>query len=397
VPDLIELRAGPVAHGGHCVARDPDGRVVFVRHALPGELVLARITEDAGSYRRADAIEVLEASPDRVDAPCPHSGPGRCGGCDWQHASGSAQRALKAAVIREQLARLAGLDVPVKVEEVPGGLLGWRTRIGYALGPDGSVGLHRHRSHEIEPIDVCPLGQPGVSEAPAPRPGLIGIEVVRGDEGARTLVGRWPGPGRAARGRRPPDRVEVLSGPARVRHVVRGRPFVVAAGGFWQVHRHAAETFAAALLEMLRLRRGERVLDLYAGAGLFAAFLAEAVGKQGQVIGVEVSREAAADAEANLAELPQARVIRARVAPSVIDDADVVVLDPPRSGAGRDVMGAILAKALRAIGYIACDPAALARDVRVAVDAGWRLTELRAFDAFPMTHHVECLAVLGRG
>jgi tRNA/tmRNA/rRNA uracil-C5-methylase (TrmA/RlmC/RlmD family) len=397
VSDLIELRAGPVAHGGHCVARDRDGRVVFVRHALPGELVRARITEGAGSYRRADAVEVLEASPDRVDAPCPHSGPGRCGGCDWQHASGSAQRALKAAVIREQLARLAGLDVPVKVEELPGGLLGWRTRIGYALGRDGSVGLHRHRSHEIEPIDVCPLGQPGVSAAPAPRPGLIGIEVVRGDEGARTLVGRWPGPGRPTRGRRPPDRVEVLSGPARVRHVVRGRSFVVAAGGFWQVHRHAAEAFAAALLEMLQLRPGERVLDLYAGAGLFAALLAEAVGKQGQVIGVEVSREAATDAEANLAELPQARVIRARVAPSVIDDADVVVLDPPRSGAGRDVMAAILAKEPRAVGYIACDPAALARDVRVAVDAGWRLTELRAFDAFPMTHHVECLAVLGRG
>jgi tRNA/tmRNA/rRNA uracil-C5-methylase (TrmA/RlmC/RlmD family) len=397
VPDLIELRAGAVAHGRHCVARDPDGRVVFVRHALPGELVRARITEDAASYRRADAVEVLEASPDRVDAPCPHSGPGRCGGCDWQHASGSAQRLLKAAVVREQLARLAGLDVPVRVEELPGGLLGWRTRIGYAIGPDGSVGLHRHRSREIEPIDVCPLGQPGVSEAPAPRPGLIGVEVVRGDDGARTLVGHSPGSGRQARGRRPPDRVEVLSGPAHVRHTVGGRSFNVAAAGFWQVHVHAAETFGAALLDMLRLRPGERVLDLYAGAGLFAALLAEAVGNHGQVVGVEVSPAAVADAEANLADLPQARVIRARVTPSVVDAADVVVLDPPRSGAGRDVVAAILGKEPRAVGYIACDPAALARDVRVAVDTSWQLTQLRAFDAFPMTHHVECLAVLARG
>jgi tRNA/tmRNA/rRNA uracil-C5-methylase (TrmA/RlmC/RlmD family) len=133
------------------------------------------------------------------------------------------------------------------------------------------------------------------------------------------------------------------------------------------------------------------------GAGLFAALLAEAVGNHGQVVGVEVSPAAVADAEANLADLPQARVIRARVTPSVVDAADVVVLDPPRSGAGRDVVAAILGKEPRAVGYIACDPAALARDVRVAVDTGWQLTQLRAFDAFPMRHHVECLAVLARG
>ncbi len=300
-------------------------------------------------------------------------------------------------MIREQLARLAGLDRPVTVEEMPGGLLGWRTRIHYAIGPDGTVGLHRHRSHEIEPIDVCPLGRPGVGDAPAIRSGLTGVEVVRGDDGALTLLGHSPGTGRQARGRRSPDRVEVLSGPARLRHTVVGRSFEVNAAGFWQVHPHAAETFAAALLDLLRLRPGECVLDLYAGAGLFAALFAEAVGVDGQVVAVEVSRRAVADAEANLAELPQARMIRGRVTPDVIEDADVVVLDPPRSGAGRDLMAAILARARRAVGYVACDPAALARDVRVALDAGWRLAGLRAFDAFPMTRHVECIALLVRG
>ncbi len=138
---VLQVRVGPPAHGGYCVARvddQPHGRVVFVRHALPGERVRALITEDAGGpFCRADAIEVLEPSPDRVAAPCPHAGPGRCGGCDWQHASGPAQRELKAAVVRDQLARLAGLDVAVQVEALPGGLLGWRTRTLYGLDQDG--------------------------------------------------------------------------------------------------------------------------------------------------------------------------------------------------------------------------------------------------------------------
>lgn len=397
MPDLVRLRVGAPAHGGHCVARDPDGRVVFVRHALPGELVRARVTEQSGSFWRADAVDVLEPSPDRVVAPCPHAGPGRCGGCDWQHASGSAQREIKAAVVREQLARVARLDVPVTVEELPGGLLGWRTRVQWAIDADGRLGLRRHRSHDVEPVDFCPLGSPGIADSPAPRPNVTGIEVVRGDDGARSVLGRAPGPGRQARGRRPPDRIRLLSGPARLRHTVAGRTFEVDAAGFWQVHPHAASAFADALLGMVCIRAGERVLDLYAGAGLFTALLAEAVGAGGEVAGVEMSAQAVADAEVNLAGLPQAHVVRARVTPEIVSDADVVVLDPPRSGAGRDVMTAVAARARRAVGYVACDPATLARDLRVAVDAGWQLAQLRAFDAFPMTQHVECVALLSRG
>jgi tRNA/tmRNA/rRNA uracil-C5-methylase (TrmA/RlmC/RlmD family) len=397
VPELVQLRVGAPAHGGHCVARDPDGRIVFVRHALPGELVLAHVTEEAGSFWRADAVEVLEPSPNRVSPPCPHAGPGRCGGCDWQHASGRAQRDIKAAVVREQFARLAQLDVPVTVEELPGGLLGWRTRVQWAIGPDGVLGLRRHRSHDVELIEACPLGAPQVAEPPTPQPGLTGIEVVRGDDGALTVLGRAPGPGQQARGRRPPDRVRLLSGPARLSHTVAGRTFEVDAAGFWQVHPYAAQAFAAALLDMVRVRPGERVLDLYAGAGLFTTLLAEAVGAHGEVVGVELSAQAVADAESNLAGLPQARVVRARVSPRVVGDTDVVILDPPRSGAGRDVMAAVAAHTRRAVGYVACDPATLARDVRAAADAGWQLARLRAFDAFPMTQHVECVAVLSRG
>jgi tRNA/tmRNA/rRNA uracil-C5-methylase (TrmA/RlmC/RlmD family) len=400
---VVEVEVGAPAHGGSCVARH-DGRVIFVRHALPGELVRARVTEDrGGAFCRADAVEILRPSDERVTPPCPHAGPGRCGGCDWQHASGAAQRDMKGAIVREQFERLAGIDVAdlfAGVEALPGGLLGWRTRIAYAVRPDGRAGLHRHRSHQVEVLDACPLGVPGVGDAAALArswPGLTGIEVARSADGLSVLAHR-PGSGRQARGRRPPDRVSVVDGPSRLTQRVGERDFTVAADGFWQVHPDAAATFAGAVLAAVAPQPGETVLDLYAGAGMLTALLAEAVGTTGNVIGLESSRRAVADAAANLADLPWAGVRQARVDEASLAalgvDPDVIVLDPPRAGAGRTVLAALLAMRPRAIGYVACDPAALARDVRVALDAGWQLSAIRAFDAFPMTHHLECVALL---
>jgi tRNA/tmRNA/rRNA uracil-C5-methylase (TrmA/RlmC/RlmD family) len=407
---VLEVEVGPVAHGGFCVARH-EGRVVFVRHALPGERVRAKVTEDrGGGFCRADAVAVLTPAPGRVTPPCPHAGPGRCGGCDWQHVSAARQRELKRDVVLEQFRRLAALDVSDRlgaVEALPGGPLGWRTRITFAVGRDGAAGLHRHRSHEIEPVTSCPLGRPGVGDSPALGrrwPGRTGIEAVRADDGQLSLVEHRPGPGRQARGRRPPDRVEVVEGPARLGYRVGERRFEVAAAGFWQVHPEAAGTFAAALLAALAPRPGETAFDLYCGAGALSAGLAEAVGPTGRVIGIEAGAQAVRDATTNLADLPQFEVHHARVEATALvelvpgaNTVDLVVLDPPRAGAGRVVMEAVLALAPRAVGYVACDPAALARDVRVALDAGWRLESLRAFDAFPMTHHIECVAVLVPG
>jgi tRNA/tmRNA/rRNA uracil-C5-methylase (TrmA/RlmC/RlmD family) len=400
----LELDVGAPAHGGACVARH-EGRVVFVRHALPGERVRAVVTEDrGGSFCRADAVEVLTASPDRVPQPCPYAGPGLCGGCDWQHATGAAQRELKATVIREQFARIAGLELAglfADVEELPGGLLGWRTRIVFAVDRAGRPGLHRHRSNEIQHVDHCPLGVDGVGDTSALAGnwrGYTGIEAARGDDPDITLLGHRPGGGRQARGRRPPDRIAVVAGPARLRHHVLGREFTVAADGFWQVHPAAADAFARALLDAVRPAAGERVLDLYAGAGALTAPLADAVGPLGTVVGIESSAAAVADATAALDDQPWAEVRRGRVEPALLaaiePRPDVVVLDPPRAGAGREVMTAILDLRPRAVGYVSCDPGTLARDVAAAAQAGWRLTALRAFDAFPMTQHVECVATL---
>jgi tRNA/tmRNA/rRNA uracil-C5-methylase (TrmA/RlmC/RlmD family) len=419
VGQVLELDVGAVAHGGHCVARiggEPGGRVVFVRHALPGERVRALVTEDrGGAFCRADAVEVLRPSADRVDAPCAHAGPGGCGGCDWQHASASAQRQLKAEVVREQLARLAGIDVDVSVEALPGGPLGWRTRITYAIEA-GRVGLRRHRSHSVELIDSCPLGVASVGGAAALRqvwPGDSAIEVACGDDGKASVLAHSPAPRQPGNSRPRPartarsnkterrhvaDAIRLVEGPARLQHRVRGWDFDVAAQGFWQVHPAAAAVFGEAVLTALAPRPGEVALDLYAGAGLFTALLADAVGATGRVVGIESSRQAVSDAQLNLDRWPWATVERAQVSAALLHRLDLrpdlVVLDPPRSGAGASVMAAILAATPRALAYVACDPAALARDVKCARDHGWQLTRLRAFDAFPMTHHVECVALL---
>ena len=343
-----------IAHGGHAVARH-DGRVIFVRHALPGELVRALITEEQKSFLRADAVDILEASPDRVAPPCPLAGPGVCGGCDFQHVALPAQRRLKAQVIEEQLARLAGLDRAVVVEEVLP-TLHWRTRMQYVELPGGRRGLRKHRSHDIIEVDECL------------------IEASDGDSAADSAVA---GDGRDV-----------------VTERVLGRTFSVAGDGFWQVHPEAPRILVETVLRLLEPQPGERALDLYAGVGLFTAFLAEAVGSDGHVTAVEGNGMASRLARENLAEFSQVRVVRGPVETSVRGPADLVVLDPPRTGAKRKVMDAVTQLRPRAIAYVACDAAALARDVAYAAEAGYALDGLEAFDLFPMTHHVECVALL---
>ena len=165
--EVLDLAVTGVAHGGWCVARDAGGRVVFVRHALPGEQVRARVTDATASFARAEAIEVLRASPDRVPPRCPHARPGGCGGCDWQHADLAAQRRLKAEVVRDQLRRIAGLDRAVTVEPVAGDQdgLGWRTRVRFSVGPGGTAGLLAHRSHDVVEVGDCPIAHPLVRAA----------------------------------------------------------------------------------------------------------------------------------------------------------------------------------------------------------------------------------------
>ncbi|GAT81545.1 RNA methyltransferase [Streptomyces sp. F-3] len=422
-----EVEIGPVAHGGHCVARTPEGQVLFVRHALPGERVVARVTEgeEGARFLRADAVRVVEASKDRIEPPCPYAGPGRCGGCDWQHAKPGAQRRLKAEVIAEQLKRLAGLTpeeagwdgtvVPAEGDKLPAGEVPrWRTRVQYAVDPaTGRAGLRRHRSHEVEPVDHCMIAAEGVDELGVEQrdwTGMESVEAVAATGSHDRQVILTPRPGARlplVELNRPVSvlRVDEKTGGV---HRVHGRPFVreradgrtyrVSAGGFWQVHPKAADILVEAVMQGLLPRKGDMALDLYCGAGLFAGALADRVGDKGAVLGIEAGKRAVQDARHNLAGFPRVRIEQGRVESVLprtgITETDLIVLDPPRSGAGRTTVARLSSLGARRIAYVACDPAALARDLAYFREGGYRVRTLRAFDLFPMTHHVECVAVL---
>ncbi|CAM5373779.1 class I SAM-dependent RNA methyltransferase [Streptomyces abikoensis] len=431
VGEEYEVEVGPVAHGGHCVARTESGRVLFVRHALPGERVIARVTEgEAGSrFLRADAVEVLEASKDRVPAPCPFSGPGKCGGCDWQHAKPGAQRRLKGEVIAEQLARLAGLTpeeagwdgtvMPAEGDKLPAGQVpAWRTRVQYAVDAEGRAGLRKHRSHEVQVIDHCMIAAPGVTELGIEKrewPQIASVEAIAASGSADRQVILTPKPG----GRLP---IVELNKPVSVMrvsenrhgdkqvHRVHGRPFVreradertyrVGEGGFWQVHPQAADTLVKAVMQGLMPRKGDMALDLYCGVGLFAGALGERVGDKGAVLGIESGKRAVEDARHNLQDLDRVRIEQGKVEQVLprtgIKEADIVVLDPPRASAGKQTVRHLASLGARRIAYVACDPAALARDLKYFAEEGYKPATLRAFDLFPMTHHVECVAILKR-
>ncbi|WKU08756.1 class I SAM-dependent RNA methyltransferase [Micromonospora sp. HUAS LYJ1] len=408
--ERVELTVDAVAPGGHCVAR-VDGQVVFVRHALPGERVVAEVTELHRGFARADAVEIVEASPDRVAPPCPYARPGGCGGCDLQHVAPAAQLDWKTAVVREQLSRLGGLTdaeidaLRVTVAPLPGGPLGWRSRVRYAVDATGRAGLLKHRSHEVVPIDRCLIAHPAIQALPVLGRNWTAADAVAtvastgGDvvvtavaDGLPTPVDLPDGPTVADPGGSPP------SAPATVREVAAGRDWTLPAGGFWQVHPAAADTLADAVLDLLDPRPGESVWDLYGGAGLFAAALAARVGPDARVTVVESAAEGVAAARRNLVDLPRVEVVAARVETAlarrrITGPVDLVVLDPPRTGAGAAVVRDMIAATPRAIAYVACDPAAFARDVRTFGRAGWRLAALRGLDLFPMTQHVELVGL----
>ncbi|MBB5118999.1 RNA methyltransferase [Streptomyces eurocidicus] len=424
-----EVEVGPVAHGGHCVARTDSGRVLFVRHALPGERVRARVTEGESTSRflRADAVEILEASKDRVPAPCPFSGPGMCGGCDWQHAKPGAQRRLKGEVIAEQLKRLAGLTpeeagwdgtvMPAEGDKLPAGEVpAWRTRVQYAVDAEGHAGLRKHRSHEVQVIDHCMIAAPGVTELGIEKrewPQIATIEAIAASGSADRQVILTPKPD----GRLPIVELDKPVSVMRVGenrrgekqvHRVHGRPFVreradertyrVGEGGFWQVHPQAADTLIKAVMQGLMPRKNDMALDLYCGVGLFAGALGERITDKGAVLGIESSKRAVEDARHNLQDLDRVRIEQGKVEQVLprtgIDSADIIVLDPPRAGAGKQTVRHLASLGARRIAYVACDPAALARDLAYFAEEGYRPVTLRAFDLFPMTHHVECVAIL---
>lgn len=424
----IELTIGRPAHGGHFVARH-EGRVIFVRHALPGEVVKARLTEhdDDARFWRADATDVLQPSPDRVNHPWPLAdavlagmrGTRPVGGAEFGHIDLAAQRRLKAAIFQEQLQRLGKVEREVVVEPVPDETpdgLGWRTRVGFAVADDGHLSMHEHRSTGLIPVADMPLAVSSINDLALWNldfSGVTGVEVAAGSGDQEPLVlllTAQDAPSREVRALA--DQIQGASvaawdpesgtltrlrGRTWVREVVGNHSYRVTGGGFWQIHRSAPWVLTEAVLEGLNTAPGQRVADLYAGAGLFTAALAESVGESGAVLSVEGAPAASRDARRNLHGQAHVDIVQGKVEKVLRErrpHLDAVVLDPPRAGAGKDVVRAIAGTGAKATVYVSCDPASFARDVAYFAAVGWRLDSLRVFDLYPHTHHMESVSVL---
>ena len=392
--ETVRLTVGAPAHGGHCVARD-EGRVVFVRHAIPGEVVDAVLTdaEPKAKFWRAEAVAVVEKSPDRVESAWPEAGPGGVGGGELAHVSLPAQREWKLTVLREAFERFAGTEFTGGVAAAPGDDdregLRYRTRVTATAAADGRPAMAKFRSHDLVALESMPLAVESAEEA------LIGARYPHGETiavaapaggDARVLVGGKPWRKGGV------DKRD--NAPATVRETVtvgdQTFEYRVATGGFWQVHREAPGVLVGEVLA--RVGDGERVLDLYAGAGLFTLPLA-AAGRT--VVSVEADDVAARNAVRNLHGHEQVDIFSGDVRRALkegLGTFDAVVLDPPRSGAGKFTLEQVATTGASRLVYVACDPVALARDVSYLDDLGYSLDSVAGHDLFPMTHHVEAVA-----
>ncbi|CAN2206179.1 AdoMet_MTases domain containing protein [Candidatus Nanopelagicaceae bacterium] len=388
--DLIEVTIEKVAHGGHFIARH-EGAVIFVRHAIPGERCTIEVTSTGSSFNRADVVEVHEQSEHRVEAPCQYAHRAGCGGCDFQHINPAYQRQLKADVIKEQFSRIAKLPVEVEVEEVSKSTH-WRTRAIATTNRNGKLGFYKSRSHTVVPVSDCLICVETMqlkNLAASHLKGDMRVEVSASNTGERTI---------ALAPTRGEEKARISEGPVVLHENVLGKVLEVSQASFWQSNEKAPEVLTQTVLDFAQLKNGEHVLDLYGGVGLFTAAIVDVIGATGYVDLIEGSKVATADASRNFANYPNVTIATGDVAKLLprITAADVVVLDPPRDGAGKEAIAHIARLSPRSIVYVACDPAALARDTAYLADHSYSLVKLRAFDLFPMTHHIECVALYTR-
>lgn len=444
--DLLELDISDVAHGGVFVARH-EGRVVFVEGAIPGERVQVQLTDTSKpAFWRADVVDVRDASSHRrphvwaaADVSVPPAD--RPGGADFGHIDLAHQRVLKKQVLDDALARFGGIEDPETTLSPAGGpgesegsdALRWRTRVSLHVDDAGRIGAFAARSHRVIPTPDLPLATAEIEEVARSLagfgPGRIDL-LQPADGRVRAIARPQPAPsprpetgrasqhgGRGRRGaQRRPRAVRPPADPAAreaVTEIVGDRAFSVDAGGFWQVHRLAAATLSAAVRDALRevggIDPGAQHLDLYGGVGLFAAALADAGGSTTRVTSVESDARATEHAGVNLAEWVGARaetdradrylarlLAEASAAERARLSRGTVLLDPPRAGAGREVADRIAELSPASVVYVACDPVALARDLRTFRGHGYDPVRIDAFDLFPHSHHVEAVAVLAR-
>ena len=401
----IEIAIDAMAHGGEGIGRADDGRVVFVAGALPGDRVRATVTMAKKRWARASLTDVTTPSPHRVDVACPAAALG-AGCCDYSHVAPGAQLGLKRQVLLGQLGAFArrsgvfaGWDPDTELDaRTLAPATGWRTRVRLGVDGDGRAGMRRARSTDLVTSVACTQVAPslldGIVGSAARRftPGAEVVAVLDG-EGRRHVVETT----RARRGGRVERIDTVVEGTGTVTENVNGRTFTFPATAFWQAHSAAPETYSDIVAAWGAGAYNRRVgWDLYGGVGLFAPEIAAALGEATVHVDiVDYSPAAAAAEQPALAGLDVARHNqRVEGGIDVLPAPGLVVLDPPRSGAGVDVVKAIAAASPERVIHVGCDPATFSRDLAAWGNGGYRVKRMELLDAFPATHHFEVVALL---
>lgn len=387
VGDRVEVEIGPIANGGHFVARH-NGQVIFVRHAIEGEIAVVEITSISSRLARGDAISIVKASKDRITPICKFSGPGNCGGCDFLHIDIQKQYELKAQVVRELFGRIAKMEIDFEMRSVaPQDGLHWRTRVDFAVSQGGKIGFYSARSNDVIEIDKCLAVVDSINSLDIFERSWRGDDRV---EVAATSTGQVS----VSRGGR------TIEGQSQLIENVGNLKYQLNPATFWQGHKMAAEILVERVLESGEFKAGDMVLDLYGGSGLFAKAILTKYPSIAKLNLIESNEKATSDARKNLAEFGKLVSIhtgRVEQWLSQLKRADVVVIDPPRSGTGDLVNKLLIGLNPRKIVYVSCDPASLARDGAQLVSAGYKLGHIIGYDLFPNTQHIECVATFTRG
>ena len=403
-----EVEITGMVYGGDGFGRLADGRAVFVPFVLPGERLLVELVEEKRGHARGRLKTILRSSPERVTPRCAHFG--TCGGCHYQHMPYNAQLRVKEQIVREQFVRIAGVSEP-PLRPIQPSPEAWyyRNTVQFHLDEQGKPGYQEAGSHRVVPISECHLPQEILAQTwplldLEPLPGLERI-ILRAGAGDELLLA-LEGSGEAM----PEFSVDlplsavylgpagsmVLAGDDGLMFEVLEKPFRVSAGSFFQVNTAQAAAIVQHLLERLPLRKETTLLDVYCGVGLFSAFMAPRVGR---CVGIELSASACEDYAANLDACDNVELYVGAaedVLPALDLKADIVLVDPPRAGLERAALDAIVALAPATLAYVSCDPSTLARDVKRLIAAGYELNEVKPFDLFPQTFHVETIVLMSR-
>lgn len=384
--DVLTLNIEKVAHGGFCVARH-EGIVIFVRHALPNEKVEAQLISLAPGKKSwfAQTLKVINASKFRRNSPCLYFKSDGCGGCDWMHTSASYQRQLKLEVLIELLERLGKITHAreiCRMNDVDPEEKNWRTKIRVIANDKGELGFRKYRSSEIQVIDKCLIAAEEINKSLNEVGKKISgseIELIKNNEEVIVL-------GKDSKN-------------IKINRTVNDDNYEASGSGFWQIHPKSLDVLSVLIEKDIKKMSVESFLDLYSGVGVFSSVILKIFPNASGFV-IESDKEAAESAKKNLSQFKKVKILKQKVENWIFttrEKFDLIVLDPPRSGAGVKVMQSICKKAKQKIIYIACDPASLARDTAVAKENGWVLEKVEVYDLFPMTHHFESVAVFTRG